>query len=229
MAVKARIKDLAPGAVFNMGPAKALILEHFTNGRTLVVTAESIGDKPFNVFPFKFERQEGFNLNDWRGSTIQKDLNGPFLAAIKTAGIIDTDKIATAEWDLTDHQGGAGYGTSLDKIGLLSQKQFEKYAAQDLLELDDWWWLITPNAGRAHGARSVHSGGSLGSDNAWDGHNGVRPALYLDSEILLSLEPDEVDLSDSALLREFTSRQLVEEVLRRIAAGEESEDDDSDF
>lgn len=229
MSVNAKIKDLAPGATFDLGPAKALILEHFANGTTLVITAESIGDKPFNVFPFRFERQEGFNLNDWRGSTIQKDLNGTFLGAIKAAGIIDTDKIVTTEWDLSDHQGGAGYGTSRDKIGLLSQKQFEKYAAQDLLELDDWWWLITPNAGHAYYARCVNADGSLSLDYACYGHYGVRPALYLDSEICLSLEPDEVDLSDSAMLRDFTSKQLVNEVLRRIAAGEESEDDDSDF
>lgn len=229
MSVNAKIKDLTPGATFDLGPAKALILEHFTNGKTLVVTSESIGDKPFNVFPFNFERQEGFNLNDWRGSTIQKDLNGPFLAAIKAAGLINTDKIATVEWDLSDHQGCAGYGTSMDKIGLLSQKQFEKYAAQDLLELDDWWWLITPNAGNAYYARYVSAGGSLSDHYAWYGRSGVRPALYLDSEICLSLEPDEVDLSDSAMLRDFTSKQLVNEVLRRIAAGEESEDDDSDF
>lgn len=39
------------------------------------------------------------------------------------------------------------------------------------------------------------------------------------------VEPDEVELSDAALLREYTSKQLVEEVLRRIAAGEESEDE----
>ncbi len=190
MAVKARIKDLAPGAVFDIGPAKALILEHFTNGTTLVVTSESIGDKPFNVFPFNFERQEGFNLNDWRGSAIQKDLNGTFLTAIKAAGMIDTDRIVTAEWDLSDHQGGAGYGTGRDKVGLLSQKQFEKYAEQDLLELDDWWWLITPYAGYANSARVVNTDGSLGGDDAYYGNGGVRPALYLESGIEIVLEED---------------------------------------
>lgn len=41
---------------------------------------------------------------------------------------------------------------------------------------------------------------------------------------LKNLKPgDEVELSDAALLREYTSKQLVEEVLRRIAAGEEGE------
>lgn len=65
----------------------------------------------------------------------------------------------------------------------------------------------------------------MNSDGAWRGNGGVRPAFFVDSEICLFLEPDEVELSDAALLREYTSKQLVEEVLRRIAAGEESEDE----
>jgi len=138
MAVKTKIKDLAIGSEFNAGPATLRILDHFTDGTTLVITAESIGDRPFNIFPFIYERPEGFNLNDWRTSTIRKDLNENFLAAIKAAGKIDADRIVPTDWDLSDHQGGVGYGTSRDKIGLLSQKQFEKYAEQDLLELDDW-------------------------------------------------------------------------------------------
>ena len=81
--------------------------------------------------------------------------------------------------------------------------------------------ICTPNAGNANNARNVNSDGSLSNNNAWNGNNGVRPAFYVDSDICLSLEEDEVDLSDSALLADFTSRQLVEEVLRRIAAGEE--------
>jgi hypothetical protein len=176
--------DLAPGSVFDLGPAKALILEHFPNGRTLVVTAESIGDKPFNVSPFKFEHQEGFNLNDWRGSSIQKDLNGPFLDAIKAAGLIDTDKIVTAEWDLSDHRGGYGYGTSLDKIGLLSQDQFQKYANRCLLDLDAWWWLITPVANYAIYTQLAYPSGMVYSEFTHS-TRGVRPALYLDSETLV--------------------------------------------
>ena len=76
----------------------------------------------------------------------------------------------------------------------------------------------------------MYARSAVSCGGACRGHCGVRPALYLDSEIFLSLEPDEVELSDSALLRDFTSKQLVEKVLRRIAAGEEAqEDDDSDF
>lgn len=235
MAVKTKIKDLAIGSEFNAGPATLRILDHFTDGTTLVITAESIGDRPFNLFPLLYERPEGFNLNDWRTSTIRKDLNENFLSALKVAGKINTDRIVTTEWDLSDHQGGAGYGTSQDKIGLLSQKQFEKYAEQDLLELDDWWWLITPYAGYSYHARIVYTDGSLRHDHAYHGHSGVRPAFRLESGIEIVLEEDEVNLSDSALLEGFTTRQLVEELFRRadrnesLPDTEDDEDEDDDF
>lgn len=105
---------------------------------------------------------------------------------------------------------------------------YEKYADQDLLELDDWWWLITPYASYAYIARLVYTDGSLNLNDAYNGHYGVRPAFFVESGITLSVEPDQVELSTSALLAEFTSKQLVEEVLRRIAEGQEDGDDDEE-
>ena len=134
----------------------------------------------------------------------------------------------TADWSLADHEGGEGYGIIQAKIALLTQTMYEKYADQDLLELDDWWWLITPNAGSAGHARSVGTGGSLNCSYAYGGYRGVRPAFFVESGIALSVEPDQVELSTSALLAEFTSEQLVEEVIRRIAEGQEDGDDDEE-
>ena len=105
---------------------------------------------------------------------------------------------------------------------------YEKYADQDLLELDDWWWLITPYASDAGTARVVSTDGSLNYCNADYGNFGVRPAFFVESGIALSVEPDQVELSTSALLTEFTSKQLVEEVLRRIAEGQEDGDDNEE-
>ena len=105
---------------------------------------------------------------------------------------------------------------------------YEKFADQDLLELDDWWWLITPYASNAYLARSVGTDGSLHNNRACRGLRGVRPAFFVESGITLSVEPDQVEFSTSALLAEFTSKQLVEEVLRRIAEGQEDGDDDEE-
>ena len=108
---------------------------------------------------------------------------------------------------------------------MLPEPLVRKYYDAGLLEIDDWEWTITPYAGCAYGVRTVYSDGGLDFDYAWGGLGGVRPAFFVDSEICLFLEPDEVELSDAALLREFTSKQLADEVLRRIAAGEDDEDE----
>lgn len=85
--------------------------------------------------------------------------------------------------------------------------------------------ICTPNAGNANNVRLVYSDGSLSNYNAYYGYDGVRPAFFVDSEICLSLDQEEIELSDEALLTGFTSKQLVNEVLRRIAAGEDNEDE----
>lgn len=224
MAVNARIKDLAPGADFDIGPAKAVILEHFTDGRTLLAATEPIGNRPFTVRPFTYNRRDPEpNPNNFAFSTLREDLNTDFLAAVDAAGVIKADQIAESAWDLSDHDGTNRYGYATCKIAMLPEPLVQKYYDAGLLEIDDWEWTITPHAGYAYLARGVYSVGGLSNDNAWYGNFGVRPAFFVDSEICLTLEPDEVDLSDSALLRDFTSKQLVEEVLRRIAAGEEAE------
>lgn len=226
MAVRAKIKDLAPGAVFDIGPAKAVILEHFTDGRTLLAATEPIGNRPFTVRPFTYNRQDPEpNPNDFRSSTLKDDLNTDFLDAVDAAGVIRADQIVESAWDLSDHDGGNRYGYMTCKIAMLPEPLVRKYYDAGLLEIDDWEWTLTPRAGNANYARCVYSDGSLSNGSAYGGHYGVRPAFFVDSDICLTLEEDEVDLSDSAMLRDFTSKQLVEEVLRRIAAGEEAEDE----
>lgn len=227
MAVKARIKDLAPGVCFNAGPVVLKVMEHFTDGRTLLTATEPIGNRPFTVRPFTYNRQDPEpNPNDFRSSTLKDDLNDDFLEALDAAGVIRAHQIVDASWGLSDHDGTNRYGYVTCKVAMLPEPLVRKYYDAGLLEIDDWEWTITPHAGSAYGVRSVDSGGGLNWGYAYNGSHGVRPALFVDSEICLSLEPDEVDLSDSAMLRDFTSKQLVEEVLRRIAAGENDDEDE---
>lgn len=227
MAVKARIKDLAPGVCFNAGPVVLKVMEHFTDGRTLLTATEPIGNRPFTVRPFTYNRQDPEpNPNDFRSSTLKDDLNDDFLEALDAAGVIRAHQIVDASWGLSDHDGTNRYGYVTCKVAMLPEPLVRKYYDAGLLEIDDWEWTITPHAGYAYGVRLVYSDGGLRWYAADDGNGGVRPALFVDSEICLSLEPDEVDLSDSAMLRDFTSKQLVEEVLRRIAAGENDDEDE---
>lgn len=156
MTVKAKIKHLKPGTVFNAGPVAVRVLEHFPDGKTLVITDECIADRPFTCQPFKPNRPEDWKANNWRTSTLRADLNRDFLNSFDEAGgPILSENIIPAEWDLTDSAGNNTYGSVTDKIGLLTEAMFRKYSEQGLLDLDDWWWLITPNAGYANTARGM--------------------------------------------------------------------------
>lgn len=224
--VKEKIKNLAPGAFFNAGPAVVTVLEHFADGRTLLAAKEPIGNRPFTVRPFTYNRTDPEpNPNNFAFSSLRYDLNTDFLDALNDAGVIPADKVLEAEWSLADHDGTNRYGVAVCKVAMLTEPMIRKYYDAGLLTIEDWEWTITPYAGNAGLVRRVLSDGSLDWDSAWLGHGGVRPAFFVDSEICLFLEPDEVELSDAALLREYTSKQLVEEVLRRIAAGEDDEDE----
>lgn len=225
MAVSAKIKNLAPGAYFNAGPVEVVVLEHFTDGRTLLAAKEPIGNRPFTVRPFTYNRMEPEPAaNNFAFSTLRFDLNEDFLSALDDAGVIPANKVLEAEWSLADHDGTNRYGVAVCKVAMLPEPLVRKYYDAGLLEIDDWEWTITPRTGNAYYVRSVYSDGSLGNPPAYGG-NGVRPAFFVDSEICLSLDQEEIELSDEALLTGFTSKQLVNEVLRRIAAGEDNEDE----
>lgn len=49
-----------------------------------------------------------------------------------------------------------------------------------------WWWLLTPYAGYAYFVRCISSGGGLHYNRAWFGDGGVRPALFLAPDTLVS-------------------------------------------
>lgn len=186
------LKDLTPGTVFDAGPIDVRVLDHMTNGTTLLIADKAVAWRPFSLEPLKTRPEEAPTPypNDFSLSYLKDELNGPFLAAFDTAGgPIRSANIVTADWSLADHRGGFGYGNMKAKISLLPEALFLKYKA--LLALDDWWWLVTPNAGSAYNARGVSTDGSLNSDDAYSGLYGVRPAFFAESGIILESDGGE--------------------------------------
>lgn len=148
--VKEKIKNLAPGAFFNAGPAVVTVLEHFADGRTLLAAKEPIGNRPFTVRPFTYNRTDPEpNPNNFAFSSLRYDLNTDFLDALNDAGVIPADKVLEAEWSLADHDGTNRYGVAVCKIAMLPEPLVRKYYDAGLLEIDDWEWTITPYAGNA--------------------------------------------------------------------------------
>lgn len=174
--------------------------------KILVLAKESIGNMPFD---------EG-NSNNFPKGTLCKYLNGEFIKKLKANGA-DTSALIPTTIDLTSDDGLKDYGETTQKIFLLTCDMYRKYRSV-IPNLDDWWWLATRIAlslmGYAYRARDVRSDGSLRHGNAYRGNIGVRPAFYLKSSILESLSPS---------LSEFTTEELLKEVLRRNAESTETE------
>lgn len=201
---KANIK-IAPSSVINYGGLDCIVLD-VEQDRILVLAKESIGNMPFD---------EG-NSNNFPKGTLCKYLNGEFIKKLKANGA-DTSALIPTTIDLTSDDGLKDYGETTQKIFLLSCDMYRKYRSV-IPNLDNWWWLATAYStesnGYAYRARYVGSDGSLNSHAAYHGDNGVRPAFYLKSSILESLSPS---------LSEFTTEELLREVLRRNAESTETE------
>lgn len=186
------LKDLTPGTVFDAGPIDVRVLDHMTNGTTLLIADKAVAWRPFSLEPLKTRPGEtpAPYPNDFSLSYLKDELNGPFLAAFDAAGgPIRSANIVEAAWSLADHRGGFGYGNMKAKISLLPEALFLKYKA--LLALDDWWWLVSPYPGSARLARGVRTGGSLNNSSAYSGYYGVRPAFFAESGIILESDGDE--------------------------------------
>ena len=201
---KTNIK-IAPSSVISYGGLDCIVLD-VEQDKILVLAKESIGNMPFD---------EG-NSNNFPKGTLCKYLNGEFIKTLKANGA-DTSALIPTTIDLTSDDGLKDYGETTQKIFLLTCDMYRKYRSI-IPNLDDWWWLATAYSTESNGyalnARRVRSAGSLGSYSAYTGNFGVRPAFYLKSSILESLSPS---------LSEFTTEELLKEVLRRNAESTETE------
>lgn len=132
--------------------------------------------------------------NNWNNASLRERLNGDFLDALEKErpGILEF--IVPTYRDLTADDGLNDYGACLDKVTMLTADEYRE--TRDLHPAPEHWrWLITPDGTPASSGTSfvrfVLSDGGLSSDIAYDGVRGVRPALTLKSDILVSVDDQE--------------------------------------
>lgn len=178
-----KLAELAQGARFLYGGVEWVKLEDIGAG-TLCLAAEP-------VFLRAFDEE---NCNDWRKSSLRRELNGAFLDALVAEG---ADRAAFLDWesDLTADDGMTDYGTAVDKIALRSDALCRKY--RDITPpVDAWCWNLTPwtcDPEYSFSVRYVNSSGTLYYYNAYNGSRGVRPLCYPKSAILVSIPGAEDD------------------------------------
>lgn len=178
--MKKALKTLARGATFPYAGLRWIALEHDATGRTLCLAEDIVEDRAFD---------DG-NCNDWSKSSSRTYLNGPFLD-----NLIETvngpHAFLQSEIDLTADDGLKDYGTCTATIFLLTVDQYRRN--RDVIKnANDWWWLSTAfstaSNGYEHYARGVDSDGALYWNYAYFGSYGLRPACYLDSDLLISID-----------------------------------------
>lgn len=145
-----KISQIETGGRFLYGGIEWVKL--YAGDGTVAISAEPVFERAFDED----------NKNDWRSSSLRRELNGAFLDALVAEG---ADRAAFLDWesDLTADDGMTDYGTATDKIALLSDKLYRMFRGI-IPRVDAWCWNLTPwtcDASDSYGVRSVDSSGAV--------------------------------------------------------------------
>lgn len=213
--MKKTLKTAARGTAFTYAGQRWIALEHDPTGRTLCLAESIIENRAF----------DDNNCNDWSKSSSRTYLNGTYLDNLLDAAG-NCNAFLEADVDLTTDDGLKDYGTCKAIIFLLSVDQYRRN--RDVIpNADNWWWLVTAYStaanGYEHSARRVLSDGALGSNYAYYGLCGLRPACYLDSDLLISVEDEDITAEQAGeivkeLVEEFGGAFATAELFKAAAA-----------
>ena len=163
---------LKAGETFKADNVEYIVLEQLDGNQTAVIRKELLENE------MEFDSDD----NNWKTSSIREYLNVEYLEKIEKA--LGKDRIVEHTIDLLSMDGLDDYGTSIDKVSLLTIDQYRKYRKVLGGNLGNWWWLITPDStpsgDSARYVRCVSSGGSVGYGGC-DCDRGVRPFFILQS------------------------------------------------
>lgn len=124
-----------------------------------------------------FDENEDNTTNNWKECSLRKYLNNDFYNGLK-----DKEYILDYESDLMADNGDDDYGTSTDKIFLISM-DFYRHHRKEITLPDGCWWTITPHSSSTSSVRRVGATGSVNHSVAYTSYYGVRPACLVSSSI----------------------------------------------
>lgn len=173
---KVELSTVAPGGVIDLGEDEFVVLDHYEGG-TLVISRD------FMEEDVKFGDNTDFN-----GSNVQRVLYEDILPKIEE--VVGKDSILSQTVKLTTVDNQDIYKDVAGRIRLLTFDEARKYNPLIVNEeLDDYWWLMTPwtsNDRLDYPVTVVSPSGYVGR-RYFDFRYGVRPVLYLKSNIFVSL------------------------------------------
>ena len=172
---KINLLALKPGDVFHKSNVEYIVLEQLPDKQTAVIRR----------YLLENEMEFDSDNNNWKTSSLRERLNNNvdgYLREVEDA--FGKDQIVTHTVDLLSLDGLDDYGTSNDKISLLNIDQYRKYRKILGENMDNWWWLLTPDStpsgSGSRYVRCVGSDGFVGYGHCgFDG--GVRPFFIVQS------------------------------------------------
>lgn len=173
---KVELSTVDPGNVIDLGEDEFVVLDH-DEGGTLVISKEIMKED------VKFGENTDFN-----GSNVQYVLYKDILP--KMEDVVGSENILPQTIKLTTIDNQNVYEDVTGKIRLLTFDEARKYNLLIVNEdLGDYWWLMTPWTSKDRWEYPVAVVSPGGDFSNWDcvSYDGVRPVLYLKSNIFVSL------------------------------------------
>lgn len=186
-----KLAKLSPGRIFNFAGEKFVVMEQ-RDGAAFVLLAQSKESCPFN------DKDDAENRNDYTRSTLKERIDKWVEALPRTSE--EAAAILPFEVDLSCTDRSKSYGTITVKAAPLTLWQYGQFKELIPLNEDDWYWLVTPWAcwwlrspitDNTYDVWGVLTSGGCGNCYASFSY-GIRPALLLNSDLLVSLD-DEVE------------------------------------
>lgn len=173
---KVKLSTVKPGGVIDLGEDEFVVLDH-DEGGTLVISKEFIAEE------VKFGENTDFN-----NSNVQHMLYEDILPKIEE--VVGAENILPQTVKLTTVDNQNVYEDVTGRIRLLTFDDARKYNSLIVNEdLNNYWWLMTPWTSEdrwKYPIAVVSPGGGIDS-RGYYGSGGVRPVLYLKSNIFVSL------------------------------------------
>lgn len=172
-------------------------------------------DTPADLGYVQFEDDDATrdDHNNFNGSLVQKEIERWLRDKHKPI----FDAVVERPIDLTAMDGMTDYGCPLTVGRILTIDEYRKH--RRFIPLTDKpYWLATgwttassPNSLTFY-AYSISSDGTVGSSYVYSANFAPRPALYLQSQILVSVDTDE----EEKKLEDYTELELLGELQRRV-------------
>ena len=165
--------------------------------------------------PFECEDAEREDHNNFKGSNLE--LSIVELLTAKHQKI--QDAVVERPIDLTTMDGMTDYGMPVVTARVLTIDEYRKYRRFIPLASEPYWlatgWTTksSPHSD-ASGAYYVDTDGTLGSSDVYYAYFAARPALYLKSSILVSVDTEDEEKELSG----YTDSELIDELYRRRRA-----------